>query len=122
MDTLSKAFVPKNTLQMTKWSVSNFQLWLRNRNKMVSLESKKCPENLLEEKDPELLTKWLGMFVAETLKVNGEPYPPKTLYKLLCSLLRHARSEDPTFPNFLDKSDVRFTKLHNIMDSVFRKL
>ena len=56
------------------------------------------------------------MFVAETSKVNGEPYPPKTLYELLCGLFRHARS------NFLNKSDVRFTKLHNIMDSVFRKL
>ena len=62
------------------------------------------------------------MFVAETSKVNGEPYSPKTLYELLCGLLRHARSEDPGFPNFLDKSDVRFIKLHNIMDSVFRKL
>ena len=60
---LLKAFVPKNTQRMTKWSVSNFQLWLTNRNKMVSLESEKCPENLLEEKDPELLTKWLGMYV-----------------------------------------------------------
>ena len=28
MDTLSKAFVPKNTLHMTKWSVSNFELAL----------------------------------------------------------------------------------------------
>jgi hypothetical protein len=91
MDDLSKAFVPKNTLRMTKWSVSNFELWLTNRNKMVSSESEKCPENLLEAKDPELLTKWLGLFVAETSKVNGDPYPPKTLYELLCGLLRHAR-------------------------------
>ena len=32
MDTLSKAFVPKNILCMTKWSVSNFPLWLRLRD------------------------------------------------------------------------------------------
>ena len=49
--------------------------------------------------------KWLGMFVAET---------EKTLYEVLCGLLRHAQSEDPTFPNFWT--------LHNIMNSLFRKL
>ena len=112
MSTLSKAFVPKNTQRMTKWSVSNFLAWMTNQNKLVSVENKKCPKTLLESKDPTLLNKWLGAFVAETSKVNGDPYPPKTLYEILCGLLRHARLEDPSFPNFLDKNDTRFMKLH----------
>ena len=63
MSALSKVFVPKNTQRMTKWSVSNFMAWMTNRNKLVSAESEKCPENLLESKDPTLLNKWLGAFV-----------------------------------------------------------
>ena len=122
MSALSKTFVPKNTQRMTKWSVSNFLAWMTNCNKLVSVEREKCPESLLELKDPMLLNTWLGAFVAETSKVNGDPYPPKTLYEILCGLLRHARLEDPSFPNFLDKNDARFSKLHNVIDSVFRKL
>ena len=57
----------------------------------------------------------------ETRQACGKLYPPKTLYALLCGLLRVARSKGSTL-NFLDKSDVRFKDLHLTMDSVCSQL
>ena len=70
----------------------------------------------------EVLCTVLSLFLAEARKVNGEHYPPKTLFQLMAGLLRHARSIDPNYPNFLDQSDTRFKGLQGTMDNCFRKL
>ena len=41
-----------------------------------------------------MLNNWLSAYIAETRKVNGDPYPPATLRSLLSSLLHHMRSID----------------------------
>ena len=83
----------------------------------------KCPENLLELKNPMLLNKSLGAFVTETLKMNSDPYPPKTLHEILCGLLRHAWSEDLSFPCKSPRQ--KWRKVHKITqckDTVSQKL
>ena len=56
----------------------------------------------------ELLYKWMCIVMNETWAQNGEPYPPKTLYSLLCGILRDMRACNTTYPNFLDKCDPIF--------------
>ena len=70
LDTLSKASVPKNTENSTKWALENFNSWMSNRNES---SEEKCLETLLEDMELTSLNKWLSTFIAETRKVNGEP-------------------------------------------------
>ena len=63
------------------------------------------------------MRKWLPVFIAETRNRNGDLYPPKTLYSLLCGILRHMRVENPEYPNFLDKKDPAFTGFLNTVDN-----
>ena len=96
--------VPKNTEKNTKWAVSTFNAWAQCRNLRVT--DKIDPEILTKPvHSTELLCTVLSLFLAEARKVNGERYPPKTLFQLMAGLLRHARSIDPNYPNFLDPKD-----------------
>ena len=112
---------PKSTELCTKWAVKNFLAWKEERNRMHSEEP--VPDDLLESASAEEISKWLAHYVAETRNTQGEPYPPKTIYQLLTGILRHLRLTQPhKCPNFLDRSDMRFIKLHNAIDNVFKQL
>ena len=80
------------------------------------------PLDILDSPDTESLNKWLSFYVIETRNCKGENYPLKTLYQLLCGLLRYARNKNPLFPNFLDLKNPSFNLLHNAMDNQFKKL
>ena len=69
----------------------------------------------------ELLDKWLPVYVMETRNKSGDPYPPKTIYSLLTGILRHMTTENPSYPNFLEKKPA-FVNLHRSLDNVFKKL
>ena len=77
---LAKPYIPKKTEDSTQWAVRNQTTWMHNRN--TSQKGDKCPEDLLQTMDPEQLNHWLWVFVVETRKVNGEPYPPATISSL----------------------------------------
>ncbi len=62
------------------------------------------------------------MYAVETRNSTGDPYPPQTLYKLLTGLLRHMRANHYHTPNFLDKKNPLFNKLHNVIDNLFKQL
>ena len=57
----------------------------------------------------------------ETRQENGKPYPPRSIYLLLCGLYRVCKGNGVPF-NFLDKADSRFRDLHNTLDTVFSSL
>ena len=122
VSSMSKGYVPPNTQKNTDWAVKNFGTWRDQRNEKVSSDDEKCPPELLSSTDTVLLSKWLCLFVNETRRSDGTLYPPRTLYQLLCGLLRHCKSLNPEAPNFLDRNDHRFRELHNVCDSYFRRL
>ena len=93
-----------------------FESW---RNERVG---EKCPANLLEQCTAEKVNFWLCHFVVEARRSDGKPYPSATLYQLLAGLLRYARSNSVDFPNFLDKTDLRFRELRAACDNVARQL
>ena len=108
---------PKSTEQCTKWALKNFHAWKQERNHIHSEEP--VPDDLLETASPEEISRWLAHYVAEMRNTRRKPYPPKTIYQLLTGILRHLRLTQPhNCPNFLDRSDLRFIKLHNAIDSV----
>ena len=118
--TLAKPYAPKKTEDSTQWAVRNLTTWMQHRN--TSQSGDKCPEDLLQTMDPQQLNHWLSVFVVETRKVNGEPYPPATLHNILSGILRYMRTLDAKCPNILNKDDPYFKTLSNTMDSLFRKL
>ena len=85
--------------------------------------SDKCPEDLLRKSYPmNELARWLSIFTVEIRRGDGFEYPPKTIYNILAALLRFMRATDPTTPNFLDQTNVSFSRLHRTMDSIFHAL
>ena len=120
MKVLSKGFVPKNTSNSTSWAVRNFRAWSNSRNECFPDDP--VPNDLLTSSDTETLNKWLSLFAAETRNSKGEPYPPSTIYQLLSGLLRSMREHNPECPNFVDKKNPSFRKLHRTLDSHFHSL
>ena len=117
---LSTVQRPKNTEYSTKWALKNFTEWRNARN--TNNPDAQVPVTLIEDGDPEELNKWLSFYVAETRNTKGAPYPPKTLYQLMCGLLRYMRSINPSAPDFLNKDDIRFSGLLTVMDNRFKEL
>ena len=102
----SKGCTPANTVRSTEWALQAFQDWADQRNKRCKEE---CPRELLDKPySPEEVCDCLQRFVAEARRGDGTPYLARTLYWILCGLLRHAREVQPNLPNFLARKDVHF--------------
>ena len=115
----SKGVVPENTKRRNQWALRNFSQWMENRNRLAPNDV--IPQDILHCQDPTLLNKWLCRYVLETRQENGNPYPPKSLYGLLCGI--HSITMENKVPfNFLDKTNISFKDLHKTLDSVCSQL
>lgn len=111
--------IPCNTRYSTRWARKIFEEWQTSRgnssavNEPTSLtvENKSDIQDLntrLEDLRAESLNFWLIKFVQEVAKENGEAYPPRTLYSIICGLNRHLAEAKPNGGlNLVDKSDRR---------------
>ena len=92
--------LPKNSARSSKWAIKNLRDWLVDYN--YRNPENECPEDLLLPFcSKEILNKWLCIYVTETRNQNGDAYPPKTIYALLCGILREMRvtnSEQYCYP------------------------
>ena len=108
---MAKPFVPKNTKQSSKWAMTNLEEWFHNYNSRNPDDT--CPEEfLLPSCPPDILCKWLCIFVTETRSKRGKEYHPKTIMSLLAGILRCMRANNPHYPNFLSKENPSFTSFH----------
>ena len=99
--------MPKNSAHSSKWPTTNLHGWFADYNQQNP--EQKCPgEVLLPSCSKELLNKLLCVYVVETRSKDSNPYPPKTVYALLCGILREMRVANPEYPNFLNKDDPGF--------------
>ncbi len=115
----SKGVVPANTVRRNAWAVNNLMSWAKARNEENPGDL--VPVDLLECRCPDVVNKWLCRFVMETRQESGEPYPPKSIYALLCGL-HHVQKDNKIQFNFLDKTDVHFQELHKTLDTVCSQL
>ncbi|KAK3107796.1 hypothetical protein FSP39_022395 [Pinctada imbricata] len=101
-----------NTRKNTKWSTDTFNKWRESR--------KNVP--YLKEMNADSLSYWLQRFVLEVRKLDGSEYPPRTLYYIVCGLLRHLRDENIHNMNFLDENDLRFAVFRKVLDARMKEL
>ena len=120
LSVLSKGVKIVNITKATSWAVKKFNDWKRATNERA--KEVLVPDDFVLCSDKEIITSILSRFVVETRKTNGIAYPPKTLYQLMCGLLRHMKECNSDCPNFLDKKDNLFRTLHSAMDAHFHHL
>jgi len=116
----AEGVVPDNTRQNTKWVVSTFLSWVKERNKQVDVEEQ-IEHDVLSCDDAERVSKVLQLFIMEARRMDGERYPPATLRNMLGGLNRELASNKASF-SVMDKSDRRFRELHLTLDSVTSEL
>ena len=116
MGKLCEGYTPQNTAKNTSWALRVFKDWESQR------DGEQCPSDLFESPSAEKLNYWMSRFVVESRRSDGNPYPSSTIYQLLAGLLRHSRLKSKDCPNFLDKSDSRFSELRGACDTVARNL
>ncbi|CAC5377313.1 unnamed protein product [Mytilus coruscus] len=90
--------------------------WREHRNK----ENEDIP--LLKHMDAETMNTCLHRFVVEVRKQDGLEYPPKSLYYIICGLLRHLRDEEIHDKNFLNENDIRFAVFRKVLNAKMKEL
>ena len=88
----AQGVVPDNTKCNNEWAANNFAEWAKARTQKSPEEP--VPDNLLSCLDEKLLCKWLFRYVMETRQASGKPYPPKSIYALLCGLFTDCLRQD----------------------------
>ena len=92
--------------------MNNLRDWWKWHNSLDTTVEK-CPEVVLHaECLADELNTWLPVYVAETRNKEGKRYSPKMIYSLLTGILRHMTTENPRYPNFLDKKNPEFVDFH----------
>ncbi len=108
---LLESSVPGSTRRSTRWAFN-----MTRGNKDASLES--CSfsfdcqkgQNLdtnIVNMTTESLNFWLSRFIQEVVKANGERYPARTLYGIVCGLNRYLQEESDLPVSILDKNETR---------------
>ena len=106
-----------NTKKNTTWSVRVFESWRYYRNGLG--QGYIVP---LKEMTAEQMNHYLGRFILETRKKDGNPYPPRSLYLISCGLLRHLRDEKVYDKNFMDTKNLEFTEFRRVLDARMKEL
>jgi len=114
-----KPFCSDNTKVNTRWAVKNFSDWRIEYNNRHA--ENPCPEGVLLVDDASVLASWLQKYVLATRKKDGEKYPPKTLYLLLCGLQRYMKEKKYAF-NIMNRDHPEFKRLFHTCDNYFREL
>ena len=116
---LPEGVIPKNTEKNDRWALNVFRKWMSTRNRR---SESKCPDDIIQRDDAELLNKWLSLFVSEVRKSDGTKYPPQTIHLILCGLQRYMRRHNAAPVSIFDKTDVRFRGLQGTTESVYQTL
>ena len=112
--------VTKNTKCNNQWTLRNFEAWREHYNGLHP--EAPCREDVLLTSDASELDNWLSVFVLETRKEDGSPFPPKSIKLILSGLLRYMRAKSPSPFNIFQKDDHRFRKFRATCDTIFKQL
>ena len=104
--------VPKNTTITTTWAHSIRSAWCKARN----------IEKLVAKMSLEEIDKYLSHFVFDARRQDGNSYPPKTLYLLVCGLQRFLRESGRPEVAFFDKKQPVFDRSRKALDARMKQL
>ncbi|CAC5385968.1 unnamed protein product [Mytilus coruscus] len=105
-----------NTKKNTKWSIGVFNEWRIARSKHGD---NIADIHMLEAAE---MNHWLQRFVIEVRNKKGEEYPPKSLYSIICGLLRYCKDMNVNDKNFLEEKYLRFVTFRRVLDSRMKEL
>ena len=120
---VAKNSIPKNTQRRNMWALRTFNEWAMARNNTrveSSTDEKVKITHSIETMSKEDLLYWLSKFVLEARKVDGHPYPPKTLLSLIMGLQSYVCFERQVQMNFL--ADKEFVGFRQVMDAEMKRL
>ena len=109
--------IPKSTRAETKWSVKVLVEWQNGReNKNPAIEpcafttdKSKVQRLDTDNATAESLNFWLIKFVEELCKENGERYPARSLYSIVCGIQRFLEDVNGVDAvRIMDKNEHRF--------------
>ena len=106
------------------WVLNIFEEWRETRNEAV-LKVENSGEPVLNHRIAEMsdedLDFFLARFVAEVRKEDGQEYPGKTIYEMICSLQCYLRFQrkGPLF--LIDKKCCKFRNLNSALDFVLKE-
>ena len=113
-------FVPKNTTASLNWAFRIFSDWLDHCKQVGDRNYEK--EDLWLCRDPEYLSTMLSLFCVEVKQRNGNPYTPKSILQVVTNLQHYSRTQDSNSLHFMNTKDVRFSRIHTVLDNVARQL
>lgn len=116
IENLVSGQVNVNTAKNTKWATAVFNDWRMERKK----SGQSIPE--LISMDLAAMNYWLQKFVVEARKKNGEEYPPKSLYYIVCGLMRHCKENKLFYVNFFDEKYGTFAEFRSVLDARMKEL
>ena len=107
--------IPQTTRYKNRWGLRIFEDWQSGReNKAVICENNPFSLDLqnLQNLDTHLcsmtartLNFWLIKFVQEVCDKDGEPYPGRTVYQIICLLKRHLEENGRAEANMLNDNN-----------------
>ena len=104
--------IPEKTKQTTRWAFCVWSSWCQTRHVTQPLH----------EMPLQVIDKHLSRFILEARRQDGSPYPPKTLYQLVCALQRYLRENDRPEVAILDEKQPAFATSRKVLDARMKDL
>lgn len=95
--------------------MKEFDEWRKSRNENGEVIPKHAVFTVAD------VNHWLTRLIMEVQKLNGDFYPPKSLYLLITGILRGMREQENT-NNFMSETDDRFLKVRKTLDAQMKLL
>ena len=109
-----EAGIPEKTQKDTKYCVSVYEEWRKNREKHYNTTI-----GPLHTMTATNMTHYLSRFVLEARKKNGTEYPANTLYHIIVGIMRHLRCNNVHVDFFRDNE---FVELRSTLDSEMKRI
>ncbi|CAB4021265.1 Hypothetical predicted protein [Paramuricea clavata] len=116
--------IPSSTRYKNKWAVEVFKEWQYYRATKGETSSEvddnvQTVDTLFQEMNGESMAYWLGKFVQEVVRRDGQKYPPRSLYGIVAGLKRYLDEKSGSLAlNPLDKSDRGFLRFQKLLESM----
>ena len=114
--TAAKGVIPVNTKSATNWALGVFKVGMKERHEVMASPDE-IPKNILDCRDPCVLSKFLRYFVLEVRKEDGSAYPPASIRSILSGINRVLKDNGAPF-SIMNKEDPLFRELFLTLDSV----